>query len=411
MPKHPVRAGESIFDFELVELSASGLFMIVGRDTANEERLRSHLAELEKLGTVGRMVSGVAHELNSPLASIVGYSQLLETAKLDASTKQIVEVLRAQAERAGRIVENFLNVATKAQSRKRHFDVNEVVNKVLKLREYDQKIHDIVARTELSEEPLPALGDSGQIEQVVFNLVTNAEDAVASVQGRSPEILIRTSVSAGKVQVVVIDNGGGIRSADMRHIFDPFFTTKAETESNGGTGLGLNICAEIVKDHDGQLYARSRYGRGSEFTLELPIAVGAHGPEPDTDDMGSGEALRGRSIIVIDDEVTIAELMEDFLGRFGATLEFCSSGAEGFERICQNSYDVIVCDQRMPGLNGQSLFKMIQSVNPELAQRFIFVTGDVLNERTQQFFRQTGVRYLTKPFRLRDLLSAIESVL
>ena len=410
IPHHAVPVNGSIFDFEKVPLSDQGLFIFMGRDSTNEEQLRQQLVQMEKMGAIGRLVSGVAHELNNPLAGIVGYAQLLSRAELDPSTSRMVDVLQNQAERAGRIVQNFLNLATRTQPVKKSFELNSVVENVLALREYDHKVHDIVAIPEL-EDDLPSVsGDPGQIEQVILNLVVNAEDAVGTTQQRTGEIQIRTTVLNNRVRLEVTDNGGGIQTQDMDRIFDPFFTTKANTESNGGTGLGLNICAEIVKDHGGELYAWSTHGTGSTFTMELPIETHIDDFRPATDAPSTGEALRGKSIMVIDDEVTITDLIEDYLGRFGAEVEFCNSGAEAFERLCSNTYDAVVCDQRMPSVNGQSLYRMVESVNPDLASRFIFVTGDVLNDRTRQFFEQTGAAYLRKPFRLEDLLRAVEKV-
>ena len=145
-------------------------------------------------------------------------------------------------------------------------------------------------------------------------------------------------------------------------------------------------------------------------TSELPIAIYIDDSEPQTVAASFGESLSGKSIMVIDNEVTITELIDDYLVRFGAKVEFCHSGAEAFERLCTKSYDAVVCDQRMPGVNGQSLYRMVESVNSDLARRFIFVTGDVLNERTRQFFEQTGTIYLRKPFRLEDLLHSVETV-
>ena len=349
---HAVPVNGSIFDFEKVPLSDQGLFIFMGRDTTNEEQLRQQLGQMEKMGAIGRLVSGVAHELNNPLAGIVGYAQLLSRAEMDPSTSRMVEVLQNQAERAGRIVQNFLNLATKTQPEKKSFELNSVVENVLALREYDQKVHDIVAIPELDDDLPSVSGDPGQIEQVILNLVVNAEDAVGTNLERTGEIQIRTTVLNNRVRLEVTDNGGGIQTQDMGRIFDPFFTTKANTESNGGTGLGLNICAEIVKDHGGELYAWSTHGNGSTFTIELPIETHIDDFQPATDAPSTGETLRGKSIMVIDDEVTITDLIDDYLSRFGAEVEFFNSGAEAFERLCSNTYDAVVCDQRMPSVNG-----------------------------------------------------------
>ena len=361
------------------------------------------------MGAIGRLVSGVAHELNNPLAGIVGYAQLLGRADLDPSSARMVEVLRKQADRAGRIVQNFLSLATKTEPEKCAFDLNSLVENVL-LREYDHSVGDIIVSPELSAGLPKAIGDASQIEQVVLNLFINAEDALRSVEGRVGEIQVRTHVVDDKIRLEVCDNGGGIQSRDMSRIFEPFYTTKGNPAGGGGTGLGLNICAEIVKDHEGELYAWSNYGSGSTFTMDLPVKAVTPAPVAPRR-RATGTTLKGKSIMVIDDEVTITELIDDLLTRYGANVDFFKSGAAAFDQLCVKSYDAIVCDQRMPGVNGQNLYRMVESLNPQMARRFLFVTGDVLNERTKQFFAQTGTRYLRKPFRLDDLLHAVEGVL
>ena len=411
IPHHKVPLhGSTTFDFEKLPLS-EGLEIFVGRDTTTEEQLRQQLVHMEKMGAIGRLVSGVAHELNNPLAGIVGYAELLSRAELDASTQHMVAVLKSQAERAGRIVQNFLNLATKTPPEKRVFDLNKVIESVLQLREYDYRVRDIVVLPDLDPDLPKVVGDAGQVEQVVLNLLINAEDAVMAMQDRTAEIQIRTLVLNNRIRLEVADNGSGIRSQDLNRIFDPFFTTKMESQGHGGTGLGLNICAEIVKDHGGELYAWSTHGTGSTFTMELPIPEHLDALETSTPKAFRDNAICGKSIMVVDDEVTITDLMGDFLGRFGADVEFYNSGADAFDRLCVKSFDAIVCDQRMPGVNGQSLHRMIKALDPELARRFVFVTGDVLSDRTRQFFAETGAYYLRKPFRLEDLLQAIEKVL
>ena len=410
MPHHAVRVDGSIFDFDKIPLSDHGLYIFLGRDTTREEGLREQLVNVEKIGAMGRLVSGVANELNDPLAGIVGYAQLLARSELAPSTSRMVSALQKQAQHAGSIVQNFLDLATHTPQEKKNFDLNAVVGDVLSLRAHDHKAHDIVVTPEL-EHGLPhVFGSRCQIEQVVLNLVADAECAVRLAPGRNGEIEVRTAVFNKRVRLEVTDNGNGIREGDTDRMFDPFFTPKGDARSSRGVGLGLNICSEIARDHGGELYAWSTRGSGSTLTLELPAATHIEDFQPQQDEPGTGGALCGKSIMVIDDEVVITDLIDDYLSRFGADVELLHSGAKAFDRLCAHSYDAVICDYRMPGVNGQSLYRMVESVNPGLARRFIFVTGDVLNKRTRQFFEQTGAVYLRKPFRLDDLLNSIEAI-
>jgi len=411
IPHHEIEVpGRGTYELETVPLNDEGLKILYGVEISNEVQLRRQMVHLEKMAAIGRLVSGVAHELNNPLAGIVGYSQLLARGDLDTSTRRMIDVIYAQAERAGKIVQNLLSIAAKSEPRRIAFDLNDSVRNVIQLREYQESVDNISITAELSEDLPLAWGDPLQMEQVMLNLIVNAEDAINDVGGRPGSIHVKTSLEGGLLQVKVTDNGSGIHARDMARIFDPFFTTK---DRQRGTGLGLSICAEIVKDHGGELYAWSTYGTGSTFSMELPVRktdivapVVQPVPVPAT-----SQALREKRVLVIDDEVHITELMFDVLVRQGARIDLANSGTEALDRIKSKPYDIIICDQRMPGLSGQRLYRLVQSLNPDLRHRFLFVTGDVVNTQTKRFFAQTGVQYIRKPFRIQELVEAIESVL
>jgi signal transduction histidine kinase len=400
--------GRGTYELETVPLNDQGMKIVYAAEITNEVQLRRQLVHLEKMAGIGRLVSGVAHELNNPLAGILGYAQLVSRCELDASTRRMVDVIVTQAERAGKIVQNFLSLAAKTEPQRIAFDLNDSIRNVIQLREYQQSVDNMVMTAELSEDLPYAWGDPHQMEQVFLNLVVNAEDAIVDAHRRPGAIHIKTFVDAGRIQVTVTDNGSGIHARDMARIFDPFFTTK---DKHRGTGLGLSICAEIVKDHGGELYAWSTYGAGSTFTLELPIHHEIKPEEVQPVRTSEGQCLRGKQILVIDDEIHITELIFDVLARQGARIDVVNSGVDGLEHIKNKNYDVIICDQRMPGLSGQRLYRLVESLNSQLRHRFLFVTGDVVNGQTTRFFTQAGVQYIRKPFRIQELVEAIEGLL
>jgi len=409
IPQHEFEvAGRGTYELESVPLNDNGMRIVYASEITNEVQLRRQVVHLEKMAAIGRLVSGVAHELNNPLAGILGYAQLVSRCELDPAAKRMVDVILTQAERAGKIAQNFLSLAAKTEPKRIAFDLNDTIRNVIQLREYQETVDNITITSDLSDELPYAWGDPNQMEQVFLNLIVNAEDAIADFQRRPGGIHIKTSVEGGRIQVTITDNGSGIHARDMARIFDPFFTTK---DKQRGTGLGLSICAEIVKDHGGELYAWSTYGNGSTFTLELPVKHEITPEEVQPVRSSEGQCVRGKQILVIDDEIHITELIFDVLARQGAKIDLANSGVEGLEQIKQKNYDVIICDQRMPGLSGQRLYRLVESLNGDLRHRFLFVTGDVVNAQTKRFFTQAGVQYIRKPFRIQELMDAIEGLL
>jgi signal transduction histidine kinase/ActR/RegA family two-component response regulator len=409
IPHHELEiTGRGTYELECVPLNEEGMKIVYASEISNEVQLRRQVVHLEKMAAIGRLVSGVAHELNNPLAGILGYAQLASRCELDPSVRRMVEVILNQAERAGKIVQNFLSLAAKTEPKHVAFDLNDTVRNVMQLREYQENVENITITADLSEDLPYAWGDPHQLEQVFLNLIVNAEDAIADVQRRPGLIHIKTSSESGRLQVAISDNGSGIHARDMARIFDPFFTTK---DRYRGTGLGLSICAEIVKDHGGELYAWSTYGAGSTFTLELPVRHEIEPEEVQPVRSSEGQCLRGKQILVIDDEIHITELIFDVLARQGARIDVANSGIEALEQIKKKNYDVIICDQRMPGVSGQRLYRLVELLNPDLRYRFLFVTGDVVSAETKRFFTQAGVQYIRKPFRIQELVDAIEGLL
>src|SRR5438093_2593631 len=409
VPHHELEVpGHGTYELETVPLNDQGMKIVFAQEITKEVQLRRQAVHLEKMAAIGRLVSGVAHELNNPLAGIFGYAQLLWRGELDPSTRRMVDVILNQAERAGKIVQNFLSLAAKTEPKRTAFDLNDTIRNVMQLREYQEAVDNIVVTSDLADDLPFAWGDPHQMEQVFLNLIVNAEDAISDGQRRSGAIHVKTSVEGGRIQVTVADNGSGIHARDMARIFDPFFTTK---EKQRGTGLGLSICAEIVKDHGGELYAWSSHGTGSTFTLELPIRREIEKEDIQPVRASNSQCLRGKQILVIDDEIHITELIFDVLARQGARIDLANNGLEALEQIKKKNYDVIICDQRMPGVSGQRLYRLVESLNSELRHRFLFVTGDVVNTQTKRFFTQAGLQYIRKPFRIQELIDAIEGLL
>jgi signal transduction histidine kinase len=381
--------GRGTFQVQTLPLNDHGYKIVFAAEISDQVQLRKQVTHLEKMAAVGRVLTGVAHELGTPLADIASYALIVERSGLPPDVRHMVGNVLTKAERASYLVQNLLTLAGITAPKRVAVDLNAIVKDAVERRGRRQRPGQFDLTLDLDANLPKAVGDPSQIEQVVLGLLLNAEDSIATVGNRPGSIQVRSCLRTGRIQLHVTDNGKG---RDAARLFEA---------SEGG--VGLNICAEIVKDHGGELYAYSSYGGGSTLTLELPICLS------DSDAGASlGRCLRGRDVIVVDDEVHITEFVHDVLARHGARVQIANSGSEAYERIRNKHFDLIVCDQNMPGLSGQSLFRLVESGDPNAPDRFLFITGEVGPIDTRQFYGQNGVQLLRKPFRIQELLEAVD---
>jgi signal transduction histidine kinase len=229
--------------------------------------MEEQLIVTDRLASIGELSSGIAHELNNPLTSVIGFSQLLMEGDVPENMKENLATIYEEAQRAAVIVKNLLTFARKHAPVKQRSQVNTAVEGVLKLRSYEQKVNNIEVEKHLAVNLPEIMMDSFQIQQVFLNIIVNAEFAMLEAHQKG-KLTITTEVSNSMVKISFGDDGPGISEVNLKRIFDPFFTTK---EVGKGTGLGLSICHGIVTEHGGQIYAKSEYGQGTTFIVELPI--------------------------------------------------------------------------------------------------------------------------------------------
>jgi two-component system NtrC family sensor kinase len=385
------------------------------RDVSERKRLDDQAKDIyqqilqsEKMAALGQTISGVAHELNNPLATILSWAERLSEKPLDDTAKRGVSVILGEAERAARIVRNLLTFARKRQSTRAMIDVNTLVTETVVLRGYE-RMPTLSVTTELVPGLPKVFADAHQIQQVLLNLIINAEQSMLEAHGRGA-LIIRTRHDAERDAAVfeVADNGPGVPLEAQTRIFDPFFTTK---EVGKGTGLGLTVAYAIVQEHGGRIRLNTTPGGGATFLVELPLSSVDSTSKPTRQTLPPMDAVRGASVLIVEDERALAAAVTEALIDAGLNVHHAGDGEEALACLRNGNYDVVICDLKMPRVDGITLYRAIAAATPELARRVIFVTGDVAGTDAERFLEESGCRWLAKPFRLSELLRAVRETL
>ena len=400
-----------------VEVEEDGALRVEAlmRDVSERKRLEMQTRDLyhqllqaEKMAALGQTISGVAHELNNPLATILTWAERLAAAETSADTRRGLETILQQSERAARIVRNLLTFARKRHTTRTMVDLNAVVRETLALRAYDQRVSNVGTIEALAAGLPQVFADPHQIQQVLLNLVINAEQAMLGAHGRGT-LVVRTwhDLDRDLVVLEVTDDGPGVPGEVQTKIFDPFFTTK---EVGKGTGLGLTVAYAIVQEHGGEIRVASAPGRGATFTVEIPAGVGALKVREETSEPPPSVAS-GSVALVVEDEAALAAAVAEALADSGFSVDRAADGEEALARVRARTYDVIVCDLKMPRVDGMTFYRTVQAEAPGLAKRILFMTGDVAGTDAERFLEESGCRWLAKPFRLSELLRVARTIL
>jgi len=368
---------------------------------------QAQLIQSEKLSGIGEFVAGVAHELNNPLTSVMGFSELLKQSDKDPQHRRYLEMVHKSAQRCQKIVQALLSFARRHQPERKPTCLNGLVEAALEILNYQLRTSNIAVTTQFDPRLPQAMVDPHQVQQVFLNIINNGRQAIEAHQPKG-WIKITTEARAERVRVTIQDSGPGIAGENLSKIFDPFFTTK---EVGSGTGLGLSLCYGIIKEHGGTITARSKPGEGASFVIELPITHETAEPQGDP---GSHETEffnpregAGKKVLVIDDEEPILQMVRETLTPRGYDVDIAPDGETGLNRMSQTRYDVTLCDWKMPGLNGREVYERVRAKNPAQSERIIFITGDVVSEKTRRFFEDQRRICLPKPFTLSEFRAAI----
>jgi two-component system NtrC family sensor kinase len=390
--------------------------VISGRDVTELKRLEEQLIQAEKLAAMGQMLAGVAHELNNPLTAILGVTELLRDGEgVQENTKRQLELTHRQARRAARIVQNLLEFSRPAAPQKKALDVNTLIERTLQLQDHSLRRNNVHVDFQPQSDLPAVIGDANQLIQVFLNLISNAEHAIREVR-ETGRIQIRIGRIGGHISVTVQDDGVGVAQEALPKLFDPFYTTK---RPGGGTGLGLSICMSIVREHGGSIDVETLPAGGSAFTVYLPVAPpelsdghlerGGSSAEPV---VPVGDILKGRSILVLDDEESIRMLLDEGLSAHGMRVDCAASSQEALELVRNRAYDLALCDVNLSeGASGRSgretAMQIVAASHRGVKPEVVFMTGDLVEENGSGGpFHQ-----LQKPFRVSDVLTVLREAL
>jgi signal transduction histidine kinase/ActR/RegA family two-component response regulator len=382
--------------------------VLVAEDVTEARRLQSRVAQSERLSSLGRMLSGVAHELNNPLATVIGFAEIARASPDHPSLEKRLRLIHEEADRCRRIVGNLLRFARRQEPERKSVVLNEIVEATLGLLAYPLRVDGIRVETDL-DRSLPAIhADPHEIQQVLVNLVTNAHQAIRSTGG-SGVVSVRTARKGDAAVVVEVrDDGPGIPDDLRDRIFDPFFTTKPPGE---GTGLGLSPVYGTVRSHGGSVEVDSAPGCGATFVVTLPTGVraaSAADPRPRTT---PDVSLRGCRVLVVDDEPGICLLVREALEREGAEVCAANDAAAVRTLLREEPFDLIVCDLHMAGLGAERLHRLLLGVRPDLARGIVLTTGDSVSPEPERVAKAIGAVLVHKPFDLPALLAAVRTSL
>jgi C4-dicarboxylate-specific signal transduction histidine kinase/CheY-like chemotaxis protein len=370
------------------------------------ETTQQQLVEAGKLAAVGQLVTGVAHEINNPLATIMGQAEMLSRRLSDPAHLERVAKIADCAMRAAKVVRGLQTFVRPQPHEVVPLDLRDLVARVIALRQDTICFNGVTLLEDLPEGVPLVLGDAGQLEQVVLNLVVNAEQAVAAAS--TPRIAIGLKVRDSRVRLSIADTGPGIPADILPRIFEPFFSTKAP---NQNSGLGLSISYSIVQNHGGRLIAESTPGSGATFAVELPAHRGP-APEPPPVEP-DGRQLRPGSVLVVEDEAHVAGMLRDLLTDLGLDVSVIADAENAWRILAKDEveFDVITVDLRLSGLSGRAFFERLERELPALSAKVIFITGEIGDVESEAFLERSGRPTLRKPFSVKALIASLATLL
>ncbi len=378
-----------------------------GYDITEQNILKEQLIHADKMSSLGTMVSGVAHELNNPLSIIINTSELMMMYEnLSKSAKERLQRIIDASERCARIVENLLKFATKRKTirKEQYVCINDVLKEALELVIHNLQVNNIEVEQSLSRTLPKTVADRVQLMQVFVNLMTNAQDSIKDAMKnmcKKAILSLRTFQKGDKIIIEFEDTGSGIHEPEK--LFTPFYTTK---DVGKGTGLGLAVSYGIIKEHGGTIVG-SNSRRGAVFTVTIPIKIQVN-KEIELPVVKSDYTLKGLQVLLVEDEVSIAESCHEYLTGKGCHITSVLSAKDAVLALQKGRFHIVIMDLKMPGeMSGIQLYEWMMSNVPSLKGKVILMTGDILSPESRTFIEKSHISVVPKPFQFHDLLDKI----
>ena len=367
----------------------------------NLQKMQRQLIQTEKLSSLGQLAAGIAHEINNPLTSVMGFAELLMRKMKDPASTEFLQKIVTNSERIKRILLDLKDFYVPSKNRMGCLKINRIIENAIPIARVHPEASGVSIKKSLASDLPPLHCDENQILQVLINLIINAFQAMPE----GGEVLIESTFEDGYIVVSVKDDGVGIPGEHLNKIFDPFFTTKSDWK---GTGLGLSVCYTIVDNHGGEIEASSVVGEGTSFTLKLPASDSDRG-DGDLEDLSRLDQGRRGRILVVDDEADCRDLLKTVLDDLGFDIDEAHNGSAAIDLFRSSSdYKLVFLDYKMPDLNGAETYRRLKSIDPDI--KVIVLTGSI-GQSAKMIVELGAQGFITKPFKVNEIEEQIDKVL